>query len=151
MPHTDVCYAKNTEGKNYMTRHEAREVAVIITFEKSFLSDMPLSDIIECAQESEFFETNNYVIRTTKGIFENLEAIDETISKNLVGWSAKRISRVASAIMRLAVYELLFSEEKIPVGVVINEAVEIAKKYATADDASYINGVLGSIAKQSKE
>ena len=53
--------------------------------------------------------------------------------------------------MRLAVYELLFSEEKIPVGVVINEAVEIAKKYATADDASYINGVLGSIAKKSKE
>ncbi len=144
-------YAKNTEGKNNMTRHEAREVAFIITFEKSFLSDTPLGDIIESAQESEFFETNNYVIRTTKGIFENLEAIDETISRNLVGWSAKRISRVASAIMRLAVYELLFGEEKIPVGVVINEAVEIGKKYATADDASYINGVLGSIAKKSKE
>lgn len=133
-----------------MTRHEAREVAFIITFEKSFLSDLPLSEIIECAQESEFFEVNNYVLRTTKGIFENLEAIDETIGSNLVGWTAKRISRVASAIMRVAVYELLFSEEKIPVGVAINEAVEIAKKYATAEDASYINGVLGAIAKKSK-
>lgn len=134
-----------------MTRHEAREVAFIITFEKSFLSDMPLAEIIEAAQESDFFETNNYVVRTTKGVFENLEAIDKTIESNLVGWSSKRISRVAYAIMRVAVFELLFSEEKIPVGVAINEAVEIAKKYATEQDASYINGVLGSIAKKPKE
>ena len=54
------------------------------------------------------------------------------------------------AIMRLAVCEMLFGDD-VPVGVAINEAVEIAKKYASADDASYINGVLGSIAKKNKE
>ena len=53
------------------------------------------------------------------------------------------------AVLRVAVYELLFSDE-VPVGVAINEAVEIAKKYATEEDASYINGVLGSIAKEKK-
>lgn len=131
-----------------MTRHEAREVAFIITFEKSFLEEVPLGDIIESAGESEFFEVNNYVIRTTKGVFENLAAIDETIENNLVGWSKKRISRVAAAIMRVAVFELLFSAENVPVGVAINEAVEIAKKYASPEDASYINGVLGAIAKK---
>ncbi len=131
-----------------MTRHEAREVAFIITFEKSFLKDSSISEVIESAEESEFFEVNNYVIRTTKGVFENLEAIDRTIEENLVGWSAKRISRVAAAIMRVAVFELLFAGEEVPVGVAINEAVEIAKKYASPEDASYINGVLGAIAKK---
>ncbi len=141
---------KNNGRKNIMTRHEAREVAFIITFEKSFLSELELGEILERAEESEFFEVNNYVVRTTRGVFENLAAIDETIESNLVGWSSRRISRVAAAIMRVAVFELLFSEEEVPVGVVINEAVEIAKKYASTEDASYINGVLGSIARKNK-
>lgn len=143
-----MLYAKKNGRKNNMTRHEAREVAFIITFEKSFLKDSSISEVIESAEESEFFEVNNYVIRTTKGVFENLEAIDRTIEENLVGWSAKRISRVAAAIMRVAVFELLFAGEEVPVGVAINEAVEIAKKYASPEDASYINGVLGAIAKK---
>ena len=132
-----------------MTRHEAREVAFIITFEKGFLGDTPIEEIIESAAESEFFDVNNYVIRTVKGIFGNLSAIDGAIEEKLVGWSAKRLSRAAMAVLRVAVYELLFSDE-VPVGVAINEAVEIAKKYATEEDASYINGVLGSIAKEKK-
>lgn len=130
-----------------MTRHEAREVAFIITFEKSFLGETPLDEIIECAAESEFFDVNNFVIRTVKGIFENLDAIDGMIEKKLVGWSSNRLSRAAMAVMRVAVYELAFADE-VPVGVAINEAVEIAKKYATVEDASYINGVLGAIAKE---
>ncbi len=129
-----------------MTRHEAREVAFIITFEKSFLGETPLDEIIESAAESEFFDVNNFVIRTVKGIFENLESIDAMIEKKLVGWSSNRLSRAAMAVMRVAVYELAFADE-VPVGVAINEAVEIAKKYATVEDASYINGVLGAIAK----
>lgn len=129
-----------------MTRHEARETAFIIIFEKGFLGDVSLGEIIDRAQESEFFDVNNYVVRTVKGVFENFEKIDEMIEKNLIGWSSKRISRVAGAILRLAVFEMMFSDE-VPVGVAINEAVEIAKKYATSEDASYINGVLGAIAK----
>lgn len=129
-----------------MTRHEARETAFIIIFEKGFLGDVSLGEIIDRAQESEFFDVNNYVVRTVKGVFENSEKIEEMIEKNLIGWSSKRISRVAGAILKLAVYEMMLSDE-VPVGVAINEAVEIAKKYATTEDASYINGVLGAIAK----
>ena len=58
--------------------------------------------------------------------YDNIEAIDAVINKNLVGWSAKRISRVSRAVLRLAVCELMFTD--VPVGVAINEAVEISKK-----------------------
>ncbi len=128
-----------------MKRHEAREVAFIIIFEKSFQDETPLDEIIDSAAESEFFEVNHFVIRTVKDVFSNLPRIDETIERYLVGWSHARLSRVARAVLRLAVYEILFSD--VPDGVAINEAVEITKKYSEQKEASYINGVLGSVAR----
>ena len=128
-----------------MKRHEAREVAFIIIFEKSFQDETPLNEIIDSAAESEFFEVNHFVIRTVKDVFSNLPRIDETIERYLVGWSHARLSRVARAVLRLAVYEILFSD--VPDGVAINEAVEITKKYSEQKEASYINGVLGSVAR----
>ncbi len=128
-----------------MKRHEAREVAFIIIFEKSFQDETPLDEIIDSAAESEFFEVNHFVIRTVKDVFSNLPRIDETIEQYLVGWSHARLSRVARAVLRLAVYEILFSD--VPDGVAINEAVEITKKYSEQKEASYINGVLGSVAR----
>ena len=128
-----------------MKRHEAREVAFIILFEKSFQDETPLDEIIDSAAESEFFEVNQFVIRTVKSVFDNLSSIDDTIAQNLVGWSQNRISRVARAVLRLAVYEILFSD--VPDGVAINEAVEITKKYSEQKEAAYINGVLGSVAR----
>ena len=128
-----------------MKRHEAREVAFIIIFEKSFQDETPLDEIIDTAAESEFFEVNHFVTRTVKDVFDNLSSIDETIEQNLVGWSQTRISRVARAVLRLGVYEILFSD--VPDGVAINEAVEITKKYSEQKEAAYINGVLGSVAR----
>ncbi len=132
-----------------MTRHEARELAFVLIFEKSFQEDLSIVELIENALELEIFPTNAFAENLAKKVFANLDEIDGLINENLVGWSAKRISRVARAILRLAVCELLYSEN-MPVGVAINEAVEIAKKYATTDDASYVNGVLGTIAKKIK-
>lgn len=129
-----------------MTRHESRELAFILIFEKSFQSELTVVELIESALELELFPTNTFAENLAKKVYENIEQIDEIIDKNLVGWSAKRISRVSRAIMRLSVCELLYSED-LPVGVIINEAVEISKKYATNEDASYVNGVLGSVAK----
>lgn len=136
--------------ENYMTRHESRELAFILIFEKSFQEDMTVIELIENALELELFPQNAFAETLARTVFENIEQIDRTIDENLVGWSAKRISRVTRSILRLAVCELLFSED-MPVGVAINEAVEIAKKYGSAEDASYINGVLGSVAKKTKK
>lgn len=129
-----------------MTRHESRELAFILIFEKSFQSELSVVELIENALELELFPSNAFAENLAKKVYENIEQIDEIIDKNLVGWSAKRISKVSRAIMRLSVCEMLYSED-LPVGVIINEAVEISKKYATAEDASYVNGVLGSVAK----
>lgn len=133
-----------------MTRHESRELAFILIFEKSFQEDVTVIELIESALELELFPQNAFAENLARKVYDNLEQIDKTIEENLVGWSAKRISKVTRAILRLAVCELLFSED-MPVGVAINEAVEIAKKYSSTDDASYINGVLGSVAKKIKK
>ena len=130
-----------------MTRHESRELAFILIFEKSFQTDISITELIDSAAELELFEQNDFAEGLAKKVYLNLEEIDGAINENLVGWSAKRISRVTRAILRLAVCEMLYSED-MPVGVAINEAVEIAKKYASQEDASYINGVLGTIAKK---
>ncbi len=130
-----------------MTRHESRELAFILIFEKSFQTDISITELIDSAAELELFEQNEFAESLAKKVYLKLGEIDAIISDNLVGWSAKRISRVTKAILRLAVCEMLYSED-VPVGVAINEAVEIAKKYASQEDASYINGVLGSVAKK---
>ncbi|MDD6011990.1 MAG: transcription antitermination factor NusB [Oscillospiraceae bacterium] len=130
-----------------MTRHESRELAFILVFEKSFQQETGIIELIENALELELFPTNAFAENLAKRVFEHIEDIDKLIDENLVGWSAKRISKVSRAVLRVAVCELLYSE-KIPVGVAINEAVEITKKYGSSDDASYVNGVLGAIAKK---
>ncbi len=132
-----------------MTRRESRELAFVLVFEKSFQEDVTVVELIENALELELFPQNAFAETLARKVYENIEDIDRAIEENLVGWSAKRISKVSRAILRIAVCELLYSEN-MPVGVAINEAVEIAKKYSTAEDASYINGVLGSVAKKNK-
>lgn len=134
------------EGK-IMTRHESRELAFILIFEKSFQNEISVTELIDSAVELELFPHNDFAEKLAKKVYLKLEEIDSVIDENLVGWSAKRISKVTRSILRLAVCEMLYSEN-MPVGVAINEAVEIAKKYASAEDASYINGVLGSVAKK---
>jgi len=130
-----------------MTRHESRELAFVLIFEKSFQPEATVIELIENALELELFPQNAFAENLARKVYENIDEIDALIDDNLVRWSAKRISKASRAILRLAVCELLYSED-LPVGVIINEAVEIAKKYATAEDGSYINGVLGSVAKK---
>lgn len=79
-------------------------------------------------------------------IIDLKEDIENQISKNLKsGWSIERISKVNISILRIAIYEMIY--RKLPYKVVINEAVELAKKYASSNDASYINGVLGAVSR----
>lgn len=140
----------SSDGRiNHMTRRESRELAFILVFEKSFQGDdVTIIELIENALELEIFPTNAFAENLARKVYDNLQEVDSAINENLVGWSAKRISRVSRAILRVAVAELLYSD--IPVGVAINEAIEITKKYATADDAAYVNGVLGAVAKKIK-
>lgn len=129
-----------------MTRSEAREQAFIVLFEKIFNNEDSITEIVENAQEAELIKINGFAKTLLSFAQDNSDAIDETIMSNLKGWSIQRLPKVSLAILRLAVAEIMYCDE-VPAGVSVNEAVELAKKYGTADDASYINGVLGAVAK----
>ncbi len=128
-----------------MTRRQAREEAFILIFEKQF-NDSPLEEILDLAVEVRDIKPDDYVKNTFFGVYNNVEGIDKIIEDNAVGWSINRLSKTALAVLRLSVYEIKFIEE-IPVAVSINEAVEILKKYATKQDAQYVNGILSTVAK----
>ena len=128
-----------------MTRKEAREQAFFLIFEKSF-RDEEVNELIATAQEAREFGQDEYIESTVAGVFENIEDIDNIISNNISGWKINRLSKVTLALLRLAIFEIKYNDE-IPVNVAINEAVELCKKFATPDDAAFINGVLGAVAK----
>jgi N utilization substance protein B len=130
-----------------MTRTNARNELFILIFEKQF-SESTLEDIILCAKESRDFseDKDGYIISSFNGVYDNLEAIDDVIAKHLKGWTIDRISKVSLAILRLAVYKILYLED-IPESVTIDEAVELCKKYSTVEDSAFVNGVLGSVVR----
>lgn len=128
-----------------MTRKQAREEAFILVFEKQFNEDS-LENIMELAIEVRDIAPDDYINRVFFGVYEHIDEIDDIISSNAIGWKIGRISKISLAILRLAVFEIKFMED-IPQSVSINEAVELCKKYATKDDASFVNGILASAVK----
>ena len=128
-----------------MTRKMAREEAFILIFEKAF-NGSTVDEIIELAKDVRDLEPDEYIVRVFNGVFENVDEIDGVISKNAVGWRIERISKTALSVLRLALFEIMFCED-IPSSVSINEAVELCKKYATKDDASFVNGILATVVK----
>ena len=81
-------------------------------------------------------------------ITERLEELDSILNEKSAGWKTKRMSKVDLNILRLAVYEMKYDED-VPVKVAINEAIEISKSFGGEDSASFVNGVLGKIARES--
>lgn len=129
-----------------MTRREAREEAFILIFEKQF-NEASANEILELAEEVRDLKPNDYIKAVFFGVYDNLEALDNIISENAIGWKIGRIAKVSLCILRLAIFEIKNMDD-IPVSVSINEAVELAKKYATKEDASFINGILSSVEKK---
>ena len=145
-----------------MVRNIAREIAIHLSYELSF-SDRPIDELLDerltaetfatLAEEDELYKEApnakqaDYIRRLVKGVDEHAAELDGYIAKYAKGWSFARIPLVASAIMRVATYEMLYMPE-IPNGAAINEAVEIAKKYETPETVKFMNGILGSFVRQ---
>ncbi len=132
-----------------LTRREEREQAFILLFEKSFNNETDISELYETALENEVVVGSEFIKKLAFKTVENNEEIDAVIERNLVNWKMNRISKVALAVLRLAVCEMLYFDD-IPVGVSINEAVELCKKYAAKDDYAFVNGVLSAASKEVK-
>ena len=129
-----------------MDRHQSREQAFVFLFEDTFGLNTA-SEIIDNAKSARDEKVSTFSQHLFEGTLENLSVIDKKIDENLMGWRRERISRTALAILRLAIYEIMF-EDDTPNKVAANEAVELSKQYSTKEEASYINGVLGSIIKK---
>lgn len=130
-------------------RRKSREQAFIILFEKSFNEDMTVGEIIDIAVEAEVIENDKFTESIVKTADENLIEIDKLIEGNLKGWTMSRISKVSLALLRMAICEIKYFDD-IPVGVSINEAVEICKIYGSDEDKSFVNGILGSVSRSAE-
>ncbi len=130
-----------------LTRREEREQAFILLFEKSFNPETEINELYETAVENEIISESAFSKTLADKVTENIADIDAVIEKYSVKWKMSRISKVALAVMRLAICEMKYFDD-IPVGVSINEAVELCKKYAAKDDYSFVNGILSSVAKE---
>ena len=132
-----------------MTRRKARENAFIAVFEAGFSSN-DIQEILALTQEVPEYEEymlDEFAISLINNYYNNAEAVNDIIQSKLKNWSQSRISRVASAVLRLSVAEMMFSSETDMDSVIINEAVEICKKFAGDSDYQFVNGVLGAVAK----
>lgn len=136
-------------NKKYSNRRQEREEAFELVFERMFKDDES-EEVFDSAVEARDASISDFTRTLTNGVYDNLEIIDEAIEKNLKGWKKNRISRVVLTLLRVAVFEIMFVEN-IPTSVSINEAVQLCKKYATEQDASFLNGVLGGVARSQKE
>lgn len=131
-----------------MKRRRARELALQMLFQLDFSEDEPgrgffsrfWQDIEEQDDVKEFAE------RIVAGTRLHLQEIDGVIAESAENWVLDRMAAVDRNILRAAAFELLFKED-IPPAVVINEAIEIAKKYSMKESAPFINGILDKIAK----
>ena len=132
-----------------MNRKKSREQAFVLVFERSF-SHETVASIIDTAETSEEVRVVEFAETLAQGVEDHEAEVDEVIKKYIRGWTMNRLSRVALALLRLAVYEIKY-EPDIPVSVSINEAVNLATKYRGAEDAPCVNGVLGSAAGEAGE
>ena len=133
-----------------MNRSAIREQAFKLIYSLDIQRNENLEEQIELYIENNMItekRAKEYIRESVKGVEENKEAILKLIEKNLKSdWKLDRISKIDIAILKLAIYELEYTE--IPFKVVINEAVEIAKKYGEDTSKNFINGILASIVKE---
>ncbi len=101
-------------------------------------------EIAEMATLEENKDVKNYIINIVNTFKENKNFIDEQIKKFAKGWDINRLVKMDKDILRIAICELVYIKDA-PVKVVIDEALELAKKYSTNDSASFVNGILGKV------
>ncbi|MGI5893544.1 MAG: transcription antitermination factor NusB [Candidatus Merdivicinus sp.] len=132
-----------------ISRHQMRENAFILVFEKIFTEDS-VEEILQTARECEEMEITEEVETMFRGVQQNLEAIDTTVEPYLKKWTKDRISKVSLAILRLGVYEMIY-QTGVEDDIIVSECVKLATTFAHEDDVAFVNGVLGNIVRSRKK
>lgn len=132
-----------------MNRSQAREQAFKLLYSIQIQNDNTEEQVELYLQNSEIEdkEVKKYVKDIINGVKNNEEEINKLIKDNLkMNWELERIPKIDVSLLKLAIYEIIYKE--IPYKVVINEVVELAKKYGEDNSRSFINGILASIVKE---
>ena len=144
-----------------MTRANARELAVHLIYGREFTGEEP-EQIIATRLNKDYYRLLSgenqvytempsgkqvaYLDTVVSGVANRLDELNEQIQKFSIGWDVSRISKLARAIMQLAIFETLYLAD-VPTGVAISEAVRIAKMYDGDDTGAFVNGILGAFAR----
>lgn len=129
-----------------MSRRVAREELFKIVFEAE-LTNVKLDETLESylLRDDTVLNTNEkeFIVKYAKGMALNDELVTETLKNNITGWTLDRVGNVEKALLKIATYEILF--EDVPAEILVNEVVELAKKYGDEKSHEFINGVLAKI------
>jgi transcription antitermination protein NusB len=125
-------------------RSKARKRAVDILYEADLRGRDRVELLRERVADTNTPPVNDHCVRLVEGVAENSARIDELIERHAKGWSLERLPDVDRAILRMAIYELLWVDD-VPDAVVLDEAVSLAKVLSTDDSPAYVNGVLGAV------
>ncbi|MBO5867758.1 MAG: transcription antitermination factor NusB [Oscillospiraceae bacterium] len=144
-----------------MTRAKARELAVHLIYGRCFTGEEPEA-VISTRLDKEYYgrlSTENklyselpdpvqraYIDSVVAGVANREEELNEIIQKYSIGWDVSRISKLTRSVMQLAIFEILYMDD-VPTGVAISEAVRIVKLYDEDSAGSFVNGILGTFAR----
>jgi transcription antitermination protein NusB len=128
-----------------MKRRMAREKALQALFQID-MSDIEPKEAIGHALEE--VPSDPYLEKLVFGVLEHQEEIDQLITAQLEKWSLERLANVDRSVLRIAIFEMKYCSEEVPVNVILDEAIEIAKLYGDDQSSKFINGVLANIKHQ---
>ena len=127
------------------TRRKARTIALQTLYEIDSISRSAEAVVERLLSEGELSEENNAFVRElVGGVIQNKDEIDRSIQRFAPAWPIEQIAMIDRNILRLAIFEILFNN-KVPVKVAVNEAVELAKSFGSDNSSKFVNGVLGSV------
>ncbi|MGB2579832.1 N utilization substance protein B [Elusimicrobium simillimum] len=135
-------------GKRRLAREYALQTLYFVDTGK--INNDGVSSYKEDFREALDADSYSFCVSIIDGTLKNIEDLDKIITKYAKNWSLARMSVVDRSILRLAAYELTVSEERTPVAAVIDEAIELAKKFSTENSSRFINGLLDQIKKERK-
>ncbi|MEZ0391850.1 MAG: transcription antitermination factor NusB [Pseudobdellovibrionaceae bacterium] len=130
-------------------RHQSRELALQILFQIEFAPQIEYAEFLEVFEQSFSQDVVDYADLLINGVKTNKDKIDPLIQAASSHWKISRMAIVDRNILRMATFEMRIMADALKPNIVIDEAVELAKKYGTSDSASFINGVLDHLAKGS--
>lgn len=131
-------------------RRQARELALQVLFQLEFSPGVSASELLDLVGAAIDKDSVHYAQTLVEGVQTEKSRIDSVIQSASSHWKVERMALVDRNLLRLAVFEMKFASEPLKPNIVINEAIEIAKKFGSTDSSAFVNGLLDQIGKESR-